>query len=283
MDIEGTISWTAAILWLDTKSAIEQLQPLWEASRLAYNLRDLDDDINSGLINIPEEDLKAFQITDLELKLWIASEYIKKRVEAQIERLRELLDMHKKTFSQISLAPQAFKWEVWYFRTFFNNSILRLLVLPRLYTREIEEIIRNPQSVQKVSFITLWGNQFTETVRNLLLKSNSQNNLKIELVKRKPFWKHPFLRIIFDEEMFTIGWFSEDSYLHWVLNKEWDLQSKEIWKPIEIPENTSSQKFIMNLLNVIAKENSKQCKYVLWRNDCRHFMKRVLNWVQLKV
>jgi len=110
MDITGTIVWTAIIFWIDPRNAVQLISPLWEASRIMYNLRDFGEDIIADLINIPEEELEKFSITpedldlvrtvEKDLKFSELPQSIKKWFCSEIEKIWELLSNHTVNMQQ---------------------------------------------------------------------------------------------------------------------------------------------------------------------------------------
>ena len=70
LDIRGTVSATLKVFGEDSSKYLI-LEPLGLACRLFYNLRDYDEDIKAGLVNISSEDCQRFNIakSDLENRL----------------------------------------------------------------------------------------------------------------------------------------------------------------------------------------------------------------------
>jgi hypothetical protein len=56
MDIIGTEYGTAVMFWLVPESTIKILEWLWTATRISYNIDDLQDDVIEWLLNIPIEE-----------------------------------------------------------------------------------------------------------------------------------------------------------------------------------------------------------------------------------
>lgn|GEM_PF-1210608 len=61
LDVEGAISCTLKVMEGDEK-LLPLIAPLGYASRIYYNLRDYEEDIAAGLINVSSEDCKKYQI-----------------------------------------------------------------------------------------------------------------------------------------------------------------------------------------------------------------------------
>jgi hypothetical protein len=68
LDVRGTISATLKVFG-EQPAKYPLLQPLGCASRIYYNLRDYDEDIKAGLVNVSAEDRIRFGIRDLEDRL----------------------------------------------------------------------------------------------------------------------------------------------------------------------------------------------------------------------
>jgi len=95
LDIRGTVSATLKVFGEDPEKH-NILAPLGLARRLYYNLRDYDEDINAGLVNISAEDCQKFGITqnDLENKL---SPGVQKWFTDQSTQGMRLLSEHRRT------------------------------------------------------------------------------------------------------------------------------------------------------------------------------------------
>ena len=109
LDISGTIRATLKIFGEDASEFIV-LQPLGYASRIYYNLRDYNEDVKAGLINIPTEDLEKFNISESILsdenhpaiKKWFADQA--KMGESLLEDYwGNLRKVHLKFFTKIAL------------------------------------------------------------------------------------------------------------------------------------------------------------------------------------
>lgn len=147
MDIEGTIKWTALIFGIDPASAIDILEPLWQACRTMYNLRDFTEDIRASLINIPMEDIDRFGITPEELAFVKAQENdfdfsqlpesIKRWFRQELLRMKEFMERYKYNTSSKKLkytdilSPLLVLWRDWY--------VMKKRVLPETYEREVYE------------------------------------------------------------------------------------------------------------------------------------------------
>lgn len=95
LDIRGTVSATLKIFGEDPNKH-QILQPLGLACRLFYNLRDYDEDIQAGLVNISAEDVEKFNISDLENRL---SPGVQSWFRDQSKQGIKLLKKHKSTVS----------------------------------------------------------------------------------------------------------------------------------------------------------------------------------------
>ena len=98
LDIRGTTSATLKVFGEDSRK-YPLLQPLGLASRIYYNIRDYDEDIKAGLVNISKEDCQRFNIplNDLENRL---SQGVQKWFTDQAEQGMNLLNQHKDNESQ---------------------------------------------------------------------------------------------------------------------------------------------------------------------------------------
>ncbi|MCP3928761.1 MAG: class 1 isoprenoid biosynthesis enzyme [Bacteroidetes bacterium] len=66
MDVRGTIRATLKIFKEDPEK-YKYLEPLGNACRVYYNLRDFEEDIRAGYVNIPKEDMERFGIRKVDL------------------------------------------------------------------------------------------------------------------------------------------------------------------------------------------------------------------------
>lgn len=97
LDIRGTIQATLKVFGEDPlKYPI--LEPLGLACRKYYNLRDYNEDIKAGLINISAEDCQRFCITPLNLENRVSKEVQNWFKDQSIQGLN-LLKKHKETIS----------------------------------------------------------------------------------------------------------------------------------------------------------------------------------------
>jgi len=147
MDIVWTEYGTAIIFWLIPWSTIKMLEWLWTATRMSFNIDDLQEDIIEWLINIPIEELQEYWITkdDLEkIKNWEIVQSIWKWIQWEIIKIQGLLDEYNKNFSFFNIIQ--WKWielsyTTNYFRKVFNNLLLKYIVLPKWYINEIKNVI----------------------------------------------------------------------------------------------------------------------------------------------
>lgn len=138
MDIEWTIWGTAIIFWLDLEKTKALLRELWDATRIWYTLEDLKDDINAWIINIPLEDMESFWITREELddfaKKWSISEWLKKWLKRQIEKIDELLATYERKIKE-----QSFEYienvRKWFYNWLLKNKVLTKYIDETLQTR----------------------------------------------------------------------------------------------------------------------------------------------------
>ncbi len=150
MDIIWTIRGTAIIFWIETESAIELLEDLWEACRVIYNLTDFISDIREWILNIAQEDIQ---------KLWIS---------------QEDLDMVKQEWFELSQLPKSIKvwfyqeiwkyeeqmsryyWDIqkwlefqdwntikWRILHVWRNLLMRKVILPKTYIQDNDSRVRN--------------------------------------------------------------------------------------------------------------------------------------------
>jgi len=147
MDIDWTIYWTAIIFWLDPIKTIELLSWLWEATRISFNIKDLKDDIIENLINIPIEDLTRHWITKEDIdkvKNWIITENINNWIQDEITKIHLLLKNYNNNYSLFNILRWQWidsKNNTTYFRKVFNNLLLKYVVLPKWYIKEIEKVV----------------------------------------------------------------------------------------------------------------------------------------------
>lgn len=108
LDIRGTVGGCLAVT-REPLDSWQLIEPLGVATRIRYNVRDLDEDLRARLCNIPLEDIERFRIrnvldtTSVEMCNW-------KRMEAL--RGLDLLDMYRERKHELSLH-------------FFTNTVLR--------------------------------------------------------------------------------------------------------------------------------------------------------------
>lgn len=144
MDIVGTIGWTAIIFWIEPEQAKKMLTPLWEACRLIYNLQDFYEDVWNDIINISSEDLKKFNITDVDLefvrtfskedwkiKYLSLPQSIKKWFQQEISKIHSLINKHKDAMEEEFFFTC---WGFWKFREW----VMKKQIIPKTYLDEIE-------------------------------------------------------------------------------------------------------------------------------------------------
>ena len=97
LDVRGTIS-AALKVFGEDPDKYQVLAPLGFATRIYYNLRDYDEDIKAGLVNISAEDCLQFNISkgNLENRL---SPGVQAWFNGQTEKGKELLNQHKSVIS----------------------------------------------------------------------------------------------------------------------------------------------------------------------------------------
>ena len=93
LDIRGTTRLALKIFQEDPRKQ-SLLENLARASRIYYNLRDYDEDISLGFINIPSEDIDSFQIPIEEIKDK-QSPAIREWIQAESNTGLELLERYK--------------------------------------------------------------------------------------------------------------------------------------------------------------------------------------------
>lgn len=138
LDIVGTIG--EAIQFFGEKYSEERitlLQPLGEAVRIEYNLKDLAADLRQGLCSVSSEDMQQFGISRNDLMVLITettlpiSSYppvLRAWMQAQIEKFRFLMEKHKEIMRKSRF-----------------NAVIRM-VLPPLYVWSGEKGIQHVQS-----------------------------------------------------------------------------------------------------------------------------------------
>jgi len=145
MDITWTIKGTALIFGIDPRSAIDMLEPLWEACRTMYNLRDFNEDIIASLINIPLEDLEIYWITKGDLEyvrsmwkqwdFWELPESIKKWFKNELLKIKDLMEEYQGNKKDKRLkytdffAPLLMLWR--------DGYVMKKRVLPETYEKEV--------------------------------------------------------------------------------------------------------------------------------------------------
>jgi len=113
LDVRGTISATLKVFGEDP-SKYPLLEPLGFATRIYYNLRDYDEDIRAGLVNVSAEDCDKFGIMNLEDRL---SKPVQDWMKDQAQQGLNLIKEHRE------ILPQA------------NLGILARLTLPVVYEK----------------------------------------------------------------------------------------------------------------------------------------------------
>ena len=93
LDIRGTTRAALKIFREDPRKQ-SSLEDLARASRIYYNLRDYDEDIGLGFINMPAEDIDNFQISVEDIKDK-QSPTVRKWIQAESSRGLELLERYK--------------------------------------------------------------------------------------------------------------------------------------------------------------------------------------------
>jgi len=100
LDIRGTIS--ACLKLADEKDVTsEDLEPLGNASRIHYTLRDYSEDLEAGFVNIPQEDMAAFGISQSDLST--SSAPVRKWMVAQAQKGIELLSEHRQSLPRLPM------------------------------------------------------------------------------------------------------------------------------------------------------------------------------------
>ena len=97
-DIEGTGRGTLKLFGEDPDKW-PYVEPLGVASRIYDNLQDLPDDIASGYINIPREDMQHFGISRADLRD-ISSPNPQEWISSEVTRGQKLLEQDKELFPQ---------------------------------------------------------------------------------------------------------------------------------------------------------------------------------------
>jgi phytoene/squalene synthetase len=69
LDIEGTVNGAIKVFGRDPDQLYSAIEPLGEASRIFYNLKDYWEDIKAGLVNISREDITAYRISEEDIVL----------------------------------------------------------------------------------------------------------------------------------------------------------------------------------------------------------------------
>lgn len=93
LDIRGTIN-TCLKLADEKHMTSTDLEPLGNASRIHYTLRDFDEDIAAGLINIPEEDMQKLNISMADLQS-STSPSVRTWLAQEAQKGLRLLDEHR--------------------------------------------------------------------------------------------------------------------------------------------------------------------------------------------
>jgi len=130
LDIQGTIS-AALKVFGEDPAKYKILEPLGLACRTFYNLRDYDEDVKKGLVNISAEDCQRFGIdqSDLEDRL---SKGVQDWFVDQARQGMQLLTKHKATVSE------------------GNFGLLARITLPIVYERSSRKYFENVLATSKV-------------------------------------------------------------------------------------------------------------------------------------
>lgn len=164
MDIDGTMFGSGLILWLNPEQSIQRLEWLWVASRKAYDIRDIFDDVSGSIYSMSLEDMEQFGITQQDLdkmkQIYLnpslrkdTREYIPDGVaawiESEIQQTYISIQQYKIGYSiywilrdQQTIAasyPQSQLRRIW------NNLLLRMVALKQWYENEIHQVISHPK------------------------------------------------------------------------------------------------------------------------------------------
>ncbi len=143
LDINGTVRGCLKACGEDACFE-EALTPLGQATRIYYNLRDLEEDIQAGLINISSEDIARLGITHDDLQRGMQSEKILRWWQEQAAIELNLIETHRKTIQTLPL------------RTLTKN------VLHWIYERPAEKFLLD--KLEEMNGVRLQSP--TETIRN---------------------------------------------------------------------------------------------------------------------
>ena len=97
LDIKGTIR-GALILFDCDPEKLDYLKDLGNASRIYYNLRDFEEDVSKGFINISLEDCEKYNITREKIENYFSAE-VRTWFEDQAKKGIQLLESHRKNIS----------------------------------------------------------------------------------------------------------------------------------------------------------------------------------------
>jgi phytoene/squalene synthetase len=102
LDIRGTIRGCLKAFAEDPTYEAD-LMPLGEATRIHYNLRDLEEDIQAGLINISREDMARLGITRDDVAIGIQSNSVREWCREQGATAFHMLEEHQKIVTGLPL------------------------------------------------------------------------------------------------------------------------------------------------------------------------------------
>jgi len=113
LDVEGVVKATMKASGEDS-SRYQALAPLGLASRIHYNLRDYEEDLDAGLVNVSEEDINRLEMNLTDVNSLGVQTWFKEQANLGLS----LLDQHK-----INMKKEKFHW--WSrlaFPLFYENS-----------------------------------------------------------------------------------------------------------------------------------------------------------------
>lgn len=123
-DIEGTGK--GALKLFEDPEKWRYVEPLGVASRIYDNLHDLPNDIASGYINIPKEDIDRFGISKLDLRD-INSPNLQEWISSEVTRGQQLLEQDKELFPHGNFSPIGRVFVHFYHRLPTKNYLTQIL------------------------------------------------------------------------------------------------------------------------------------------------------------
>lgn len=141
MDVRGTTYSTAALFWLEPACATDLLEPLGNATRIAYTLTDLLEDPKNGLCNIPLEDIEQFEITPHDLDVRVKANHLEELPDSIKEWCAHMIGEMEHDLSQYYANMETYDIPLRYTNNeliaYAYNTVLKKLIFPKGYISDI--------------------------------------------------------------------------------------------------------------------------------------------------